>query len=257
MPELPAKFGVALDAGAQPMLSLASADLYVEHSQAGQLMVRLDGQTQGVECPSVAATLDHMQALIHWFCEQRDTGCTRVRKLSAPLPRWHQPNALPASGRQPLAPGLSEQGWVLGVPMGQLLAQTLKPLLLAGPTTAIRITPWRSLLMPHWQHWPKADPGPWIHSANDPRSRIIACPGAPHCSQASVPTRNLALDLAASVETQLHVSGCAKRCAKRTTTEVEVIGHNGCYDLTLQQADGSVTHSGLSATDVLNRLRRH
>jgi precorrin-3B synthase len=257
MPELPAKFGVALDAGTHPMLSLASADIHIEHSQSGHLMVRLNGQTRGVECASVAAALAHLQALIHWFSEQRDAVCTRVRQLQAPLPPWHRPNALPASGRQPLAPGLSEQGWVLGVPMGQLLARTMKPLLLAAPATPIRITPWRSLLMPHWQHWPAVDPDPWICSANDPRSRIIACPGAPHCSQATVPTRSLALALAPLVSTEIHVSGCAKRCATRKNTEVAVVGHNGCYDLTLQQADGSVTHSGLSATDVLNRLRRH
>lgn len=256
LPPMPAKFGIALDAGLQPMLSHTSADIRVERNPAGNLLVRLERQSGGVECASIEAALAHLQALLEWFAQHVTASCRRVRDVTAALPSWHQPNTLPAPSRPPLQPGPIKPGWVLGVAMGQLLATTLKQTLMAGPQTPIRISPWRSIYMPLWRAWPAIDPEPWIRSANDPRSRIIACPGAPYCHQATVATRDLALALAPWVDGQLHVSGCAKRCASRNQADVELIGRDGSYDLTFPKDHTTESYNALTAEEILARLRR-
>lgn len=253
---LPAKFSIVFDAGAQPILSDVRADIRVECSASGTLLVRLDGQHLGARCTSVHAAIEHIEALMAWFAAHRSETVQRLRHIAAP-PRWHQPDTPPAAVRPPLQPGSTPQGCVLGVPFGQMLASTLKNALSAGPASSVRVTPWRSLLLNDWQQWPEFDAKPWIRSANDPRSRIIACPGAPHCSQATVATRDLALALAPWVNGTLHVSGCAKRCASRSSTDIELIGRNGRYDLTQPNCQPAQPSTGLTAEDALTQLRRH
>jgi precorrin-3B synthase len=57
-----------------------------------------------------------------------------------------------------------------------------------------------------------------VVDADDPRSRMAACPGAPACASGHFPARAMAADIAAALPSgfdfDLHVSGCAKRCAK-------------------------------------------
>ena len=79
---------------------------------------------------------------------------------------------------------------------------------------ALRLTPWRMLLVEGLQHAPLDIPGLVIQPF-DARLRVVACTGAPGCLQAAAPTRALARALASSVpEGQLlHVSGCSKGCA--------------------------------------------
>ncbi|MFY0615795.1 MAG: precorrin-3B synthase, partial [Hyphomicrobiaceae bacterium] len=47
LPDLPSKFGFAIDAGVLPMLSAASADIRVERGVSGELIVRPDGVAVG------------------------------------------------------------------------------------------------------------------------------------------------------------------------------------------------------------------
>ena len=250
--DLPAKFSLIVDAGAQPLLSAVHADIRIECSATGQLLVRLDGHDLGAECASVEGAIAHVNACIEWFVAQRSPSVHRMRDLVA-LPQWHQPDTAPAATRSALLPGPSTTGWVLGVPFGQVMAQSLAEALATGPATAVRLTPWRSFLMRDWQAWPELDPKPWICSPDDPRRRVVACPGAPYCSQASVRTRELALALAPEVSGTLHVSGCAKQCASRQAHDITLIGRSGRYDLI--QADG-IEMQGLSAELLRQQLRR-
>ena len=69
-----------------------------------------------------------------------------------------------------------------------------------------------------------ASAGLIIDSA-DPLLRAVACPGAPACSSAHGETRELARELApllAAGET-LHVSGCAKGCARSEPSDVVLV----------------------------------
>ena len=71
----------------------------------------------------------------------------------------------------------------------------------------------------------------FITAPGDPLLAVDACPGAPFCPQASVETRALARQLAPHVTGSLHVSGCAKGCARRHPADTTLTGRDGVYDL--------------------------
>lgn len=82
----------------------------------------------------------------------------------------------------------------------------------------IRVTPWKSLLLPtkHLDSLPaRLDSWDWIRQPADVRLRVSACTGAPNCPQAHIPAQSMALRFASSqaVDRHLHISGCAKLCA--------------------------------------------
>ncbi|PAT37766.1 precorrin-3B synthase [Vandammella animalimorsus] len=165
------------------------------------------------------------------------------------LPPWPLPPAvqLPPPSALNTAPGKAqasapsappEAGWLpghgllLAAPLGRIdapalarLAQALPRLAATGASAPmLRITPWRMLLIEaaqppsaHWLHLAGLDDARhWIGHADDARLRVSACAGAPGCRQALAPTQPLALALAPQVPPgrHLHVSGCAKDCAR-------------------------------------------
>lgn len=84
-----------------------------------------------------------------------------------------------------------------------------------------------------------AIPAPaFVTHASDPLMTTDACPGAPFCPQAQVETRDIARALAPRVPGSLHVSGCAKGCARMGPADVTLIGDNGRFDLVKQGRAG-------------------
>jgi precorrin-3B synthase len=82
--------------------------------------------------------------------------------------------------------------------------------------------------------------------------RTDACVGDPACPQAQAETRALARRLAPLVSGRLHVSGCAKGCARAAPAEVTVTGRAGRYDLAFDaRADAPPRHAALSAAALL------
>jgi precorrin-3B synthase len=105
------------------------------------------------------------------------------------------------------------QGCVVGFEFGQMPVDTLRALSALSP---LRLTPWRSVLVEGAQSVPAIPTGSTlITHADDVRLRVSACTGAPGCSQAAAPTRELAHALAPLIPLGhvLHVSGCSKGCA--------------------------------------------
>jgi precorrin-3B synthase len=127
------------------------------------------------------------------------------------------------------------------VPFGRLEASQLRRLAaLAADTgaTDIRLSPWRSVYI-GTHHKASAlldgarDAG-LIVDDSDPVLRIEACPGAPDCHSSSVDTRGDARLLAAlaaerGYQGTIHVSGCAKRCARSAPSDLTLIGEDGLY----------------------------
>lgn len=76
-----------------------------------------------------------------------------------------------------------------------------------------------------------------IVDAGDPRLRMDACPGAPYCPRATTSTRDDAeslIPVLAALGTDaptVHVSGCAKGCARRAAADWTFVAHDGVYDL--------------------------
>lgn len=209
-PDLPAKFGFALDTGPQPVLGDA-ADIVIAR-QDGGLVVRAAGAACGAAAtPQTAVPL--AMALARWFLATG--GATGGRgRMAAHVARAALPAAfceVPVSviARHP-DPGPFPAGWLVALAFGQTDAETLAALSVLGP---LRLTPWRMVLVEGVQGAP-ALPG-LVTDPADPLLRVVACTGAPGCPQAHAATRPLARILAPAVPPRqtLHVAGCAKGCA--------------------------------------------
>jgi precorrin-3B synthase len=246
-PDFPGKFGFSVDCGDARVLTETPADIRFERSQSGTLMIRAEGAETGytiAETEVVEATL----RLLHWFLSNRPDHIRRMPKLLelAPLPADFLGIA-PAQTHDASAPGPSAGGTALAAPFGQLAAADLTAL--ARHNRPLRITPWRSI----WMDRAIASDN-LITRPGDPRLRVAACAGAPFCPQASVATRDLARQLAGKWPGRLHVSGCAKGCAHPATTDVVLVGRNGCFDLvTHGTAWDEPSETGLRPEDLLTR----
>jgi sulfite reductase beta subunit-like hemoprotein len=129
---------------------------------------------------------------------------------------------------------------------GEIEAARLKALIeraRALNARSLRLTPWRAFLMVGLDRRGAeslvdaiAELG-LIVDAGDLRLRVAACPGAPACAHGARPVRDEATYWAQMLPkghgVVLHVSGCAKGCARPATTAVTVTATTRGYDLIL------------------------
>lgn len=141
--------------------------------------------------------------------------------------------------------GLSYAG--VAAPSGRWRAQEVMRLSALADEHGIgelRLTPWRAFLLPTAtlaaaeEIIAAAVPLGLILSQEDARLAVVACPGAPECPQAQGETRAhlahlapLAQKLAGADGVGLHISGCAKGCARPKSSAVTLIASNGLFDL--------------------------
>jgi precorrin-3B synthase len=245
LPDLPPKVGFAIDAGAAPILTADPADFRVERGASGGLILRADGHATGAPvAPAVAAEM--LIRLAHWFMETGGGDAGRMRRHPVPLPDWADGSEPPAAPRPPVSAG----GRAAGLPFGQISATDLAGLVRASGATALRLTPWRVVILEGGTA-PATAPGV-VTDPEDPALRTDACAGAPFCPQASVETRALAARLAPHVAGRLHVSGCAKGCARAGPADVTLTGRNGLFDLALHARAGDPPlRTGLTPAQVL------
>jgi precorrin-3B synthase len=131
----------------------------------------------------------------------------------------------------------------------------------------IRLTPWRALLFTHVgddrieslraflaAHGFIVDPA-------DVRLAIVACSGGSACASATTDTHRDALVLAGLARRlvgegiALHVSGCAKGCARSSVTPCVLVANDGRYDMIFDgTARGVPSVRGLGPEDVSHRL---
>ncbi|MEO0820841.1 MAG: cobalamin biosynthesis protein CobG [Pseudomonadota bacterium] len=256
-PALPAKFGVAVDAGEARALADIPADIRIERAAEGGLILRADGATAGrpvTAADAPQAALD----LARWFLASGGAAAGRMRRhlaAGARLPAGH--GAEPAACAAPLRPGPTSvgpagaaRGLALGLPFGQTTAPALSRVIAATGARALRITPWRLLVLEGAAAAPL--PADFLGPAEARLLAVDACPGAPACSSASVATRALARSLAPRIAGSLHVSGCAKGCARSAPADWTLIGRSGYFDIV---RDGDVAAApvatGLSAAEAL------
>ncbi|CAB5691242.1 ferredoxin-nitrite reductase [Delftia tsuruhatensis] len=238
---LPAKFGWSVE-GSQGRLAGVSADIRLQRASTGWL-VQPDGRGQALAVADAGQAVAVGLVLARWFAGQaarrraqglRPGRMAAVAEALEPPPGMAWVAAQPAVHGEGPAPGaVPGLGWLVGAPLGRLRAEALALLLRALPgATCLRATPWRMLLLedpaagaqrPAW--WAAAGldgASDWITEARDPRLRVSACTGAPGCTQALGPTQALALELAAQVPegAHLHVTGCAKGCARQAPASV-------------------------------------
>ncbi|EBA08315.1 CobG [Sagittula stellata E-37] len=264
LPDLPAKVGFAVDTGPAPVLTNDPADFRLEMSANG-LILRTDGADRGLpvtECDAIPKLI----ALATLFAETRTPDQRRARAWAAAggLPdSWQTTRPLPSSwpkylggpGAEPPAgrPGVSRDETAgYAAPFGRIGAAGLADLLARSGATVLTVTPWRVFLL---HGGTPVDHPDFITDPDDPLLTVSACRGAPFCPQATVETRGLARRLAPHVR-DLHVSGCAKGCARAGPAAVTVTGRDGAYDLGQGCAGETPRLSGLTADAIIQDLTR-
>mgnify|MGYP002619966351 CR=1 FL=1 len=124
----------------------------------------------------------------------------------------------------------------LGAPLGRISADALSGLAEAAADHAlgaIRLSPWRTL---YASAGTDADAVSllaagerlgFVTDARDPLIAIDACPGAPACRSAWADTRRAARQIAAQMPLpgigSIHVSGCAKGCARSRPADLVLV----------------------------------
>ncbi|MBB4640403.1 cobalamin biosynthesis protein CobG [Rhizorhapis suberifaciens] len=249
LPELPAKVGFAIDAGLSSALSQDPGDFRIERGQSGGLILRADGRDTGVAI-ALGTEADALIGLAHWFVESGGVRAGRMARHEALLPDWALGEEYPAAAALRSQPGKHPCGAAYGLPFGRIEAQALINLMLSSSAEALRITPWRIVILEG------ADSGEadgFVHDPANAAIRVDACPGAPSCPQATVETRDIANRLMPHIAGRLHVSGCAKGCARAQPADVTLTGCNGLFDLAFHARAGEPPAlSGLSAAQTLN-----
>lgn len=238
LPDLPAKTGFAIDTGPAPVLSDAPADFRFERNDDGALILRAEGRLLGMAV-SITDAVDMLIHLTHWFVESGGMAAGRMSRHRAALPF--------AADQQPASPR-ALPGTFHGAPFGRIEADHLAALMEEEGVTGLRLTPWRGIILEGGTQSPAHGPGHPLLAAD-------ACPGAPACPQASVATRDLAARLAAHVTGSLHVSGCAKGCARPGPADVVLTGRDGRFDLAHHARAGTLPiQTGLTADQILARF---
>ncbi|MFT4128479.1 precorrin-3B synthase [Labrys sp. (in: a-proteobacteria)] len=126
-------------------------------------------------------------------------------------------------------------------PFGRLDAGQLEGLaaIAARHGATLRLTPWRSILLAPLAVDVTAEVSSLglVVDPGDPRLAIAACPGSPSCLSGEAPAQadaaRLAPVLAGFVEkgASVHVSGCAKGCARRAPASITLVGQAGRYGI--------------------------
>ena len=143
-------------------------------------------------------------------------------------------------GTHPLRDGRRALG--VGLAFGHAEAETLIALVeraAAHGTRAVRPAPGRALLLigiagqdvTALAH--EATRLGFVTRADDPRRRIVACPGAPACASGFIAARAIASEVAENVAEDwagmIHISGCPKGCAHPRPATLTIIGsERGC-----------------------------
>jgi precorrin-3B synthase len=200
--DLPPKFGGLVDGGGPLSICGERADIALCVTSQG-IAVRVDGEWLGVTDANHAMSV--------------------ALGGQGPLARM---NVMPVPGRRRLGRIAGFTG--LAAPFGRIEAQQLHDLVAScrrAGASEIRLSPWRALYVDA-----AIEGAGFIVDDDDPLLRIEACPGSPACASATVETRADARRLAAmGLAGTIHVSGCAKGCARSTAADLTLVGQEGRY----------------------------
>lgn len=250
---LPAKFLFAIDGGTLP-LSNVEADIRLSAAQPNNVAISVAG------ADDLATIVDRTEAvatalkLARAFVALRN-GTFELRRMGRLVKAFGATclfseaglvaaPALPRadSAQRPFL-GAQEAGDVcfagVAAPSGRWRASELGELAALATSQAggeLSLTPWRAILIPA----PSTDAAQsivaiarardLIVSHEDPRLAVVACPGGAECPQARGDTRGalarlapLAQKLAGKDGVGLHISGCAKGCARPGSAPVTLV----------------------------------
>ncbi|CCD97809.1 putative precorrin-3B synthase (cobG) [Bradyrhizobium sp. STM 3809] len=277
---LPAKFGFALDGGGRLPLTELAADVRLAARSVDErrrIAVGLAGADAitwlGLVAVSDAAAVAANVA--RWVLQHSPTrraaalppqaiaalstelGLDRSNETSTPSVAMSRPRRGAIS--------LTDEtcGVGLGAPFGRIdsaALERLAALLAASDVSEVRLSPWRTLYAAAGRDVAgrlaadAAELGLIVDDA-DPLLRIDACTGAGGCPATRLATRQHARVLAADIaRTQfpgtLHVSGCAKGCARSAAADVVLVGDADRYRVVRKGTPKSAPCGALDPADI-------
>jgi precorrin-3B synthase len=280
---LPGKFLFLVDHGGAPGLADVGADIRLEaHGQ--RIAVVIDGARQCAAICERSAAIDAALALARAFVSSRAERPLALRRMRALVGEigadavfcaaevgYAPYRSLCARASREVFLGARSVGGApffagLAAPHGRLQAQNFAKFVLAAEragATELRLTPWRSLLAPvasleaAQAIVSEGEGAGLIGDTHDARLGVVACPGAPECPQALGPTREGLEALADCVRSfaregiGLHVSGCAKGCAKPSPTPITLVATGKGFDLIYEgRASDAPLKTSLTLEDV-------
>ncbi len=279
---LPAKFSIVVDGGGALALDAFAADLRLCAIGPDQVAIGLPGglwfgPVAPQAAPGVAATL--LASFVVTAGERpgqirrmRDLGPAELARLATSCRL--EPMPAPAIRPEPEPVGVAAErsgrfAVLTGLPFGRSDAQMLgrlAALALRFAVDEIRLSPWRGLGFCGLSK-PAAEAlaaalasEALVLSPRDPRLLVSACAGAPACERAAAPTFADAATLAQVLAPllanglTLHVSGCAKSCARPGAADLTLLGGEAGYDVILAGGtrDGPIAH--LTLAELVRRL---
>ncbi|MFI5002329.1 MAG: precorrin-3B synthase [Reyranellales bacterium] len=258
---LPAKFGWLVDGGGTVSIAGERADIALV-AAGEKIALGLDGHWLGATMPEEAVAV--ALAAAHAFVDLGMPGRVRdlpegdfARLCSAVAPKLLAIGRIPSTGGRLV--GL--RGTVVGVvaPFGRLEASQLHGLVTLAAeagATELRLSPWRTLYVGTRDGRALIDGAGklgLIVAADDPLLRIEACPGAPACKSSRVDTRRDARRLASlGFKGSLHISGCAKGCARSAPADLVLVGEQGHYGVIRNGTARDMPERTVDASELLD-----
>jgi precorrin-3B synthase len=282
---LPAKFSFVLDSQGRLPLGDVDADIRFEGMRDGRFAVFLAGEDALAGKCAPGEIGDIAARLARAFLALAGGGMAAPRRMRALIERRGAEAVFAEAGcetkphaRSQRRPALRD---VLGAhvfgasvivgaaaPFGEIDASRFKALLehaRALGANGLRLSPWRAFLVTGLDARGAASmlgsiaKLGFISNADDPCLRVAACPGAPACAHGNRKVRDDATRWAAMLPKGdgviLHVSGCAKGCARPSATAATLTATRTGYDLILAgRAADRPARRGLSSAEVADRL---
>lgn len=232
---LPAKFGWLVDAAGPLSIIGERADVALCLLPEGAAL-RVGGRWLGVAPRDKAVSLALTAARAH--LEGRE------------MPVLARLDVFPAPGRRML--GVAARVFGVAAPFGRLEAHQLRGLVAlaaAAGATELRVSPWRALYID--KPIEGAPELGLIIDDDDPLLRVDACPGKPACLSASIDTRRDARRLARTgFAGSIHVSGCAKGCARSAPADLVLVGSVGRYGVVRNGTTRDLPQETIEADDL-------
>ncbi len=263
---LPGKFGFLVDDGGAAGLAAEAADVRFDFAHGEpRAWIGLGGTRDSAvslgtcAADEVAATAAAIARTFLALAAGCEPPVRRMKDLVARLGAYQTARAFGAAAdetrpgyagaifsRAPVGSFSADGVAVLGlaVPFGRLNNAMLRAAADLADTIgrgALRLTPWRCILVPGLTAPVDIDAcrtAGFLVDADHPLRRVAACVGEDGCAQGTTPTQadaavlaDLAARLPGAAATVLHVSGCAKGCAKASRTAFTLVGREGRYDL--------------------------
>jgi precorrin-3B synthase len=259
---LPSKFGFIIDGGGVLSLADQRADVHLV-AMGAQIAIGIETRA-GIEwlgsaAPGAAAAAATEVGLVFIETASRekrqrmrdlsDEGIASIRSaMRSRLDALHEHPRKPAASLDRI--GLIELGqdrFAVGIaaPFGRVESDQLRKLaevMASHGVEEIRLSPWRALYAAVSSRraaqsiLDAAEREGLITDPRDPLLQIEACPGAPGCRSTILDTRGDGRRLAALLPRfgftgTVHVSGCAKGCAKSGPADLVLIGSEGRYGI--------------------------